>query len=102
MCVQQRTVCCFAHSSEARSAANSGLSRWHNSRTCQVGVAGQVCYDRPCWCMSACLLRQAGTYIKEFVHGDGGRTEPDLATLVGCPGTAQVLALDVLQVHMDF
>ena len=52
--------------------------------------------------MEACLLWQAGTYIKEFVHGDGGRTVPDLATLVGCSGTAQVLALDVLQVHMDF
>lgn len=52
--------------------------------------------------MRACLLRQAGTYIKEFVHGDGGRTQPDLATLAGCSGSAQVLALDVLQVHMDF
>lgn len=47
-------------------------------------------------------MRQAGTYIKEFVHGDGGRTQPNLAALVGCSGAAEVLALDVLQVHMDF
>ncbi|KAK9830622.1 hypothetical protein WJX81_006632 [Elliptochloris bilobata] len=48
------------------------------------------------------LRTQAGTYIKEFVHGDGGRTTPDLASLAGCDGAARVLALDVVQVHMDF
>lgn len=45
---------------------------------------------------------QAGTYIKEFVHSDEGRTTPNLASLVGCAEPARILQLDVLEVHMDF
>lgn len=41
----------------------------------------------------------AGTYIKEFVEGDGGRTQPNLAQLLGAP--LKVLALDVLDIHDD-
>jgi tRNA pseudouridine synthase 10 len=41
----------------------------------------------------------AGTYIKEFVEGDGGRTRPSLAELLGSP--LKVLALDVLEIHDD-
>ncbi len=40
---------------------------------------------------------EAGTYVKEWVEGDDGRTEPSLASLVGCP--LRVEALDVLEVH---
>lgn len=40
---------------------------------------------------------EAGTYVKEWVEGDGGRTEPSLAGLVGVP--LKVEALDVLEVH---
>ena len=29
------------------------------------------------------LETQAGTYVKEFVHGDFGRTRPSLANLLG-------------------
>lgn len=36
---------------------------------------------------------QAGTYIKEFVHGDNGRTLPNVGTLLGC--RADILQLDV-------
>ena len=46
------------------------------------------------------LTTQAGTYIKEFVHSDGGRTVPSLGRLLGC--TAEILQLDVTEVHMDF
>ena len=42
------------------------------------------------------LRTQAGTYIKEFVHGDGGRTKPSLGDLLGCK--AQILQLDVTEV----
>jgi tRNA pseudouridine synthase 10 len=42
---------------------------------------------------------EAGTYVKEWVEGDGGRTEPSLASLVGSP--LRVEALDVLEVHDD-
>lgn len=40
---------------------------------------------------------QAGTYIKEFVHGDNGRTNPSVATLLDCH--ADILQLDVLRVR---
>ncbi len=43
------------------------------------------------------LRAEAGTYIKEWVEGDGGRTEPSLAALLGVP--LSVEALDVLQIH---
>lgn len=45
---------------------------------------------------------QAGTYIKEFVHGDEGRTEPNLGSFLGCKEPAAILQLDVLEIHMDF
>lgn len=40
------------------------------------------------------IKAQAGTYIKEFVHGDFGRTQPNLGQLLGgvC---VDILALDV-------
>ncbi|MDO9538322.1 MAG: tRNA pseudouridine(54/55) synthase Pus10, partial [Thermoplasmata archaeon] len=42
------------------------------------------------------ITAEAGTYIKEFVHGDGGRTVPSIAASlgVGC----EVKALDVLNI----
>lgn len=42
----------------------------------------------------------AGTYIKEFVHGDFGRTQPNVGSLLGC--TATITQLDVMDVHLDF
>jgi tRNA pseudouridine synthase 10 len=43
------------------------------------------------------IRTEAGTYVKEWVEGDGGRTEPSLAGLVGTP--LKVDYLDVLEVH---
>lgn len=40
---------------------------------------------------------EAGTYVKEWVEGDDGRTEPSLASLVGVP--LKVEYLDVLEIH---
>jgi tRNA pseudouridine synthase 10 len=40
---------------------------------------------------------EAGTYVKEWVEGDGGRTEPSLSGLLGAP--LKVGYLDVLEVH---
>lgn len=45
------------------------------------------------------LCTQAGTYIKEFVHGDLGRTYPSLGSILGC--RAEILQLDVTDVKMD-
>jgi tRNA pseudouridine synthase 10 len=43
------------------------------------------------------LRTEAGTYVKEWVEGDGGRTVPSLSSLVGVP--LKVEFLDVLEVH---
>jgi tRNA pseudouridine synthase 10 len=43
------------------------------------------------------LRTEAGTYVKEWVEGDGGRTEPSLAALLGVP--LKVEFLDVLEIH---
>lgn len=45
------------------------------------------------------LCTQAGTYIKEFVHGDLGRTHPSVGSMLGC--RAEILQLDVTDVKMD-
>ncbi|KAJ0087298.1 hypothetical protein Patl1_09452 [Pistacia atlantica] len=45
------------------------------------------------------LCTQAGTYIKEFVHGDLGRTTPSVGSILGC--RAEILQLDVTEVKMD-
>ncbi|CAN1127521.1 tRNA pseudouridine synthase Pus10 [Linum perenne] len=45
------------------------------------------------------LCTQAGTYIKEFVHGDFGRTSPSIGSILGC--RAEILQLDVTDVKME-
>lgn len=39
-------------------------------------------------------MTEAGTYIKEFVHGDFGRTQPNMSVLLNNVAV-DVLALDV-------
>jgi len=46
------------------------------------------------------LCTQAGTYVKEFVHGDFARTVPSLGTILGCK--ADILSLDVMDVQLDW
>lgn len=46
------------------------------------------------------LKTQAGTYIKEFVHGDFGRTEPSLGSLVG--QECDIILLDVTDVQLEW
>jgi tRNA U54 and U55 pseudouridine synthase Pus10 len=43
------------------------------------------------------LVTSSGTYVKEFVHGDLGRTNPSVGQLLGCE--SDILQLDVL--HVD-
>ena len=47
-----------------------------------------------CW-----VSTQAGTYVKEFVTGDGGRTTPSLAGMIG--GKCDILQLDCTGIEMD-
>ena len=46
------------------------------------------------------LVTSAGTYVKEFVHGDFGRTQPNVSTILG--GAADILQLDVTWLYDDF
>uniref|UniRef100_A0A2P2I6V8 tRNA pseudouridine(55) synthase n=1 Tax=Hirondellea gigas TaxID=1518452 RepID=A0A2P2I6V8_9CRUS len=43
---------------------------------------------------------EAGTYIKELVHGDLGRTKPNLSMLLDRP--VDIIALDVMDVELDW
>ncbi|KAH9599728.1 hypothetical protein LSM04_002864 [Trypanosoma melophagium] len=45
------------------------------------------------------LETQAGTYVKEFVHGDLGRTKPHLGMLLN--GRTDIIQLDVLGMAME-
>lgn len=45
------------------------------------------------------LVTTAGTYVKEFVHGDFGRTTPNVGQLLSC--RADILQLDVLGLATD-
>lgn len=42
------------------------------------------------------MTTEAGTYIKEFVHSDFGRTEPNLASLLGDDCETDLMELDVM------
>uniref|UniRef100_H2YW73 tRNA pseudouridine(55) synthase n=1 Tax=Ciona savignyi TaxID=51511 RepID=H2YW73_CIOSA len=46
------------------------------------------------------LCTQAGTYVKEFVHGDFGRTKPSLRDFVGAE--VDILSLDVESVDVKW
>ncbi|KAJ1359351.1 hypothetical protein KIN20_018050 [Parelaphostrongylus tenuis] len=49
------------------------------------------------------LETQAGTYVKEFVHGDFGRTRPSLADLLNVSqGELDILELDVEKVDFEW
>lgn len=43
---------------------------------------------------------QAGTYVKEFVHGDFGRTLPNLCTLLETD--VDIIALDVTGINLNW
>jgi tRNA pseudouridine synthase 10 len=45
------------------------------------------------------LRCESGTYVKETVHGDGGRTQPSVAALIRA--RCDVLWLDVADIHAD-
>lgn len=45
------------------------------------------------------IKAEAGTYIKEFIHGDGGRTKPNFAEALGVP--CEVKSLDVIEIAYD-
>jgi tRNA pseudouridine synthase 10 len=46
------------------------------------------------------MTTQAGTYVKEFVHGDLGRTEPSLCTILN--KECDILELDVEVILIEY
>lgn len=46
------------------------------------------------------IVSQAGTYIKELVHGEFGRTTPSLSSIIGKP--IDIIALDVVGIDLDW
>ncbi|CAK9294087.1 unnamed protein product [Gordionus sp. m RMFG-2023] len=46
------------------------------------------------------LICQAGFYVKEFIHGDFGRTKPSLTSIFG--QQIHILELDVTQIHLNW
>lgn len=53
----------------------------------------------PQWCVLR-IEAQAGTYIKEFCHGDFGRSTPSVGSVLGGV-EVQIHELDVLHVDLD-
>ena len=58
---------------------------FHNPNECNMSFSNQL---------------PAGTYVKEFVHGDFNRTKPSLKTLLGVD--TDILALDVMEVQLPW
>jgi tRNA pseudouridine synthase 10 len=50
--------------------------------------------------LSVQLFAEAGTYIKEFASGDGGRTKPSLVLMLGCGAKCELL--NVERIHDAF
>lgn len=46
------------------------------------------------------VVTQAGTYVKEFVHGDFGRTKPSVGDIINAK--VDILALDVVSIDLDW
>jgi len=46
------------------------------------------------------LITQAGCYIKELVHGEFGRTNPSISSIIGKP--IDIMALDVNGIDLDW
>ena len=46
------------------------------------------------------IVSQAGTYIKELVHGEFGRTTPSVSSIIGQP--VDIMALDVMAIDLDW
>lgn len=46
------------------------------------------------------MVTQAGTYVKELVHGEFNRTTPSIASIIG--QDIDIIALDVNAIELDW
>jgi tRNA pseudouridine synthase 10 len=69
-----------------------------------IAITSKEVKEGKCESLVVDLQTSAGTYVKvsnltqEFMHGDDGRTEPSLSSLLGC--SVVVDSLDVLKIHL--
>ncbi len=88
------------HLATARAIAQRTPTRVAHRRSDRVRTRRIVTARVTDWRASGFALElrtEAGTYVKEWVEGDGGRTDPSLASLLGVP--LKVEFLDVLEIH---
>lgn len=45
-------------------------------------------------------MTQAGTYVKELVHGEFGRTKPSISSIINME--IDIALLDVMNIELDF
>lgn len=70
--------------------------QWRERRVWGVRVEALHATDDQSCLIEVTLTTDAGTYIKELVHGDMGRTQPSMRDLLGFPCT--FISLDVADV----
>lgn len=46
------------------------------------------------------VTTQAGTYVKEMVHGEFGRSRPSIQSIIG--QEIDIIALDVMSIDLDW
>lgn len=46
------------------------------------------------------MVTQAGTYVKELVHGEFGRTSPSISSIIG--QEIDIVELDVTAIDLDW
>ena len=86
--LEQRTPIRVLH----RRADATRLKVVHSMRTSTEGLTNNI--------FKLHLLTSAGTYVKEFVHSDFGRTKPSIQSLLGVD--TDILALDVREVFLPW
>ena len=64
-------------------------------------MSAEVLPDLPPGSFLLRLTTAAGTYVKEFVHGDRGRTTPCIKDILKC-SAAECVYLDVTGVDLEF
>ena len=64
---------------------------------CEETVGTSVNFPKHCFVLR--MATSAGAYVKEIVHGDRGRTVPNVGGMLGC--TADILQLDVEEILME-
>jgi tRNA U54 and U55 pseudouridine synthase Pus10 len=78
----------------ALAASGCGVGAGNGGGGVCRGVGGGAC---DCGEVELVVRAESGTYIKEFVHGDAGRTSPSVAAALG--RKCDVLWLDVNEIH---